>query len=288
LASSEKPITQERISEIVGLPLEELLFYPRIMMVLQEVPGIDSNSHVRDLMKQLHQVVEELESREEPVRIGTFEEMLGIHSPSLYPYPLIRQFLEHIRKRQQIRQMDALVKEAEIVIDELETAGLPVTFESVGKAIGRRQSSLYTYLPIKELVREARERSKTAREERLVEQVEATVERLRESSEPVSQTAVANAVGMSLRGLKSRPQTRAILEQVGIDYQAEKKRQREKRDLELVDRIEQAAAELRLSGTPLTQKAIAEIAGVTVGTLRYYQKAREALQQAINGKAASK
>lgn len=120
-------------------------------------------------------------------------------------------------KRAQIRE-DELLKLVKEAVHQLETSGLPVTKEAVGKIVRLSRDGFRCYSRIlafwEEVIdqrAQALEEQARLREEELLQQVRAAIKSLESCGKPVTLRAIQAMVGMSIVALKAYPQIDQLL-----------------------------------------------------------------------------
>lgn len=217
---------------------------------------------------------------------------LGLSLRDLFSTPLPPDNEEQLRhakwKARQQREQE-LVDQVRRAIEDLAANDEPVTQQSVSQRVGRSVRGLRMYPRVKtileQVVAEGKRLSReqaAQREQALVEEVEAAIERLRAAGQPVNQNAICRAVGlMTLASLKRYPRVRAILEERGTDYCHPNQIPRLKREDELVEAVQSAIHQLKVGEQAVTQEAIARTVGMSVTGLKWYPRIRLILKQVI-------
>jgi len=120
-------------------------------------------------------------------------------------------------------------------------------------------------------------KSKMQREQELLDQVQAAKESLRANGVTITVDAIAQVIGLSRKGLRSYPRVRAILDEVAAPHRNDSAK-RAQRERALAGESEKAALLLRSQGKPVTQKAIAELVGMSAQGLFRYPMVQAAVQ----------
>jgi transcriptional regulator with XRE-family HTH domain len=119
------------------------------------------------------------------------------------------------------------------------------------------------------------------REDELVRRIQLAVETLKAQGRPLLQQAVCELVGMSLTALSNYPRAKAALSWVAQEQRRDIQRQNQRREQELILRVEQAIGSLQAEGKRVTKRAIANQFGMTATGLSYYPQVEALLTQAV-------
>jgi transcriptional regulator with XRE-family HTH domain len=98
-------------------------------------------------------------------------------------------------------------------------------------------------------------------EQELIEKVQAALEALGEEDELLTQKAIAQNVGWPLRKLRSYPRVKAILDQAVAERKRRRQEHQNQIEKALVELVEAAIDQLEAANQPVSQKAIAKMAG---------------------------
>lgn len=118
-------------------------------------------------------------------------------------------------------------------------------------------------------------------EDELVRRIQLAVETLKAQGRPLLQQAVCELVGMSLTALSHYPRTKTALSWVAQEQPWDIQRQNQRREQELILRVEQAIDSLQAEGKRVTKRAIANQVGMTARRLGYYPQVEALLTQAV-------
>jgi hypothetical protein len=119
------------------------------------------------------------------------------------------------------------------------------------------------------------------REDELLLQLERALYQLVETHQPVTQTAIASIVGMSLLKLKWYPRIKIWFEQ-RASVQQNNKRERMLTEQAFLQGIEAAIQHLKACGQRLTLRAVGEYIGCNPDNLKRYPATKTLLEQHIN------
>src|SRR6266699_3170900 len=158
-----------------------------------------------------------------------------------------------------------------------------LTQTSICRAIGITIEGLKKYPRVKALLEKyivrKQKREKLLCEDELLERVEKAIRSLMKLNKNATLIAISKEVGISLSELRAYPRVKTLLEQSSSQlYSASREKWLVNEDRIIVE-VKKAIAQLDSSGLPITQKAIGEIVGIPVSTLRHYSRVYALLRQ---------
>jgi transcriptional regulator with XRE-family HTH domain len=288
-------------AEFLGTSLES---------VLEDIAAQDSQSsriHKKalpeetDLVKQVIEAIAILKSRGEPVTRQAVSRLIQLSVSYFGHYPQVVALLDQAATEifstsKQIAKLhgEMLFEQVQQVIKQLEDSQRSVTYRAIGTMVGLSGTGSKYYPRVKALVEQSVSRyrnrvlnQKQQQEEKLVEEVESSIEQFKTQGATITQTALRKSVGVPLGNLRRYPRVRALLEQYP-SQDPSKERRFVARENDLVTRIELAVEELISAGQPLTQSSICEIVGVDSSNLRQYPRARVVLLHLISQYGSSR
>jgi hypothetical protein len=118
-------------------------------------------------------------------------------------------------------------------------------------------------------------------EDELVRRIQLAVETLKAQGRPLLQQTVCELVGLSLTALRNYPGAKAALSWVAQEQRRDIPRQSQRREQELILRVEQVIDSLQAEGKRVTKSAIANQVGMTARKLSYYPQVEALLTQAV-------
>jgi hypothetical protein len=235
LISSEQPLTQSSICEIVGIDSSNLRQYPQARVVLlhlisQHSSGLPKKAlEGEELVVRVQEAIEELEARGERVTQQAVGKIVGVPPVRLRKYTQLSYLLEqmavkrrqHISKQRQLHQ-EEFVEKAKEAIQKLEGLGKPLTQRVICRMAGISAGNLDDYPEVSPLVKKAvkEDRAKHIQERRrlregeLIVQVMDAIHYLRGIGKRVTVKAIVRIVRLSVPALNYYPKVKALLEQV--------------------------------------------------------------------------
>lgn len=207
-------------------------------------------------------------------------------------YPAIRQHLNQLLVEQSIKDHPLSsyhIRESELIqrvlnaVEVLIQQGKTATQTATAEVVGMTPASLTYYPAVRTLMKEIcwedpYPRDKPDAEDTLLTLIQHARETLRAQGKPVSQAAVCRFLRKAISTLRYYPRVRLLLEQIVTDHRKERAAAVSKRELELLERVQQAIEQLRSEGCEVTQHAIRDRVGVALPTLRRFAQVRSLLQ----------
>lgn len=251
------------------------------------------------LIEQIRDAVSALESCGLPVSQRAVSRAMGMPLHHLFKYPYtkvcLQQLIEGARngsaseavaksRDMPKREKDLLVKVA-MAVQQLERAGQPISQKAVGDMVGMRLINLKAYPYIRAfLERKATEQAGRlaethSYEEGLLVAVEAAIDQLEASGQPVTRRAVGRLLGVNATNFRLYPRVKELLDRrVGI-YSPKYVQQAHEREHTLAIKVGGAIKLLEDHGQPVTQSAVSRLIGVPRAYLRRYPAVKVLFEQ---------
>ena len=243
----------------------------------------------QELVEQVRAAIADLAADDEPVTQKAICRCVGWSIKGLQRYPRVEAILKQVvaegvrlRREQAAQHEQALIEEVEAAIERLVAADQPVTQVAICRAVGRMTKvGLLRYARVRAIIeertasyRQPGQRPGLKREDELVEAVQSAIHQLKAEEQAVTQVAIAQVVGISVKGLQWYPRIRAILKQVVKDGYRPPHKVNQVREQALLVRVQEAVRQLEGRNYPTAQKEIAELAGIPLTTLKAYPAVR--------------
>ncbi len=116
-------------------------------------------------------------------------------------------------------------------------------------------------------------------EEQILRQIEEIAQQLKEQGMPVLPSTVSQRMGVSAKQLKRYPQVKTLLNRYRMEHSWAQVSGDHQREDELLKLVEQAVIQLESHGSPVTQRRICAIVGVTIRWMLAYPRVRARLLQ---------
>ena len=288
LKRRNQPVTYNAVSRILGIHHAGWTVYAQVRAFVDQ--NLDSKyldvvrkqgEREEALLPRVEEAIRQLEAQGEPVRFQAIGRILGIKPSTLKAYPRVSVLIEQkgdtsLRKRRPGRSEEEMLIKVQMTIQELTSRGQAITYTSVAREIGIGCATLKTYAQIKVLLDEhlrlyhLYERQQfSLREEALLSQVEGSIAELEALGIPVTQRAICARIGQHRSVFKQYPRVKAVIVQKASGYHALQRRAAHLAEEELLQKVEEAAANLNSLEEPVTQASIA----------RYLKKSPKVLGQ---------
>lgn len=235
LQGLEQSVTQQQISDMLGLSLHRLRLYPQVRAILDQITEEgrrlrkqQANSHELVLAEQVHQAIQQLLAQKQLLSRQAVGKVVGLTPRALARYPQIRPLLSQISKiykmngpRRTKRRERELLKQVRQIMKQLQEQGLPITQKAVSVRLGLTTTALKYYPGFRKVysqirIQNRREQHRQAQEKEAVlfEQVQATIQQLRNNGTPLTLQKISKRVRMSIAGLRRYPQIKELLQKV--------------------------------------------------------------------------
>jgi hypothetical protein len=224
-----------------------------------------------------------------PITQKAICQKVGLTLKGLKYYPEIKELIEHymtqhsyVVKRYTLRESE-LVAKIEAIIKEMRDLNLRLTQTSISRAVGLTLEGLNKYPQVKTLLEKysvrKQKREKLLCEDELLERVENAIRRLMKLNKNATLKAISKEVGISLSELRCYPRVKTLLEQNSNHLYAASREKSLVNEDRIIVEVKKAIAQLDSSGLPITRRAIGEIVGIPVSTLRHYSRVYVLLMQ---------
>jgi transcriptional regulator with XRE-family HTH domain len=283
LESLGEPITQQAISDFIGLSRTYLREYLRGTPLLQKTVKEDyyddgtRRVHWREneLVELVQATIQELQSLGEPITRKTVAQKIGMSQPGLYRYASIRELVkEYTRPSQRGQREVELVEQVQTAIKSLTSQGKPIGYQSVSQMIGVSKRILRRHLPVRTVLDETIEHASQGQYAvEVVALVQAAIERLESQGEVVSYQSVSKIVDISQWVLQRQLRVRALLEDAKEKQQSE---------VEVMARVQAALETLTFSGEPIGYQTVGKTTKLPQKVLIRYRSVRELIEENTN------
>jgi AcrR family transcriptional regulator len=300
LRSLGRPITQGAIVKIVGISAQNLRAYPRVETLIEESMLPDKRYKRRtsrdenDMLEKVELAIQGLSDCDQRVTLAAIVKTVGISKQVLKAFPKVDALLQQCNDERYLimsqqtqkrgRELTLKVKQA---IQELEAHAVPVTQSAVARLLGMSAQGLMRYIQVRELLQqyEPPEQVFSAKEERLVKEVEAAIRELEAGEQVFSVRKVCKMTGHSKEMLYNFPKVRAILLRCCEREQDLRKVRMQQREEEALGDIRVAIEQLKALGQPITGRTLSKILKKDPASLYYYPKVAALLKDEIKGKS---
>jgi DNA-binding XRE family transcriptional regulator len=231
----KQSVTQQQISDILGLSLHRLRLYPQVRAILDQITEegrrlrqYQASSHELALAEQVRQAIQQLLAQKQPLSRQAVGKIVGLTPRALARYPQIRPLLSQISEiykmngpRRTKRRERELLEQVRQIMKQLQEQGLPITQKAVSIQLGLTTTALMYYPGFRKIYSRARNKNRQEqhqkvreREAILVEQVQATIQHLRKNGIPLTLQNISKRVGISIAGLRRYSQIKELLQKV--------------------------------------------------------------------------
>jgi transcriptional regulator with XRE-family HTH domain len=299
LSQARKPITHHAVCSLLGIPSGAIVRYPQLKKFLGQFVDyalqqqIHTEEREQAFLEQVRIGVMELEDQQLPVTYKAISQKIGIRSSTWLAYAQVRAFVEQHLDSRYLRTLKEREQREEVLIprvvealNQLETAGESMTFESVGKLLGVNPTTLKTYSHVNVLIEKRksspRERGGQGRrsEEEVLSDVQRIISSLIGRGASVNYRAIAHEMGgISALTLQTYPKVRMLVDEYLQSYHLYQLQQFALREEQLLSRMEATITELEALGKPFTQSELCEMIGKSSSSLRRYPRVNALLKQ---------
>lgn len=297
LFQTRKPITQQAVSDLLGIPEGAIAKYPLLKQFLDQFADhaqqIRTEECEQALLEQVRTAVMELEELKQPVTYRAISEKIGINSDTLLTYAQVRAFVEQHLDSRYLRSLkereqreEALIPHVIEALNELETAGKPVTFTSVGMLLGISNTKLKTYPRAYVLIEQkmislgSRVRRVRGSEDEVLTDVQRSISSLIGHRERVNYETIAREMGgISAQTLKTYPKVRLLVDEYLLSDHLYQLQQFNLREEQLLSQLEVAIQDLEALGKPFSQSELCEKVGMSSKGLKRYPRVNALLKQ---------
>lgn len=268
-----QPVTQERVASVLGFSLGHLQrAYPQIMALLKQSRTLHAAQTDQMLLAQAEAAVQQLHAEHQVVTRKAVAHLLEVHVNTLSRYPQVRDYLKAVCDEEFARQKRARADQVAHALDTLQaqTHAPILTQVVICNEAGFSESAARHHPELKAMMIPLLEAQQAQQRQQLLQRVNEAVATLNQQGKKVSMPAVSRLVGRSLANLRTYPEVVEQVRQARLD-------RRDAYESQLVALIEQAVQQLETADQPLTQKAICTVIGMSPNTLRYYRRAKAAV-----------
>lgn len=268
-----QPVTQERVASVLGFSLVHLRrAYPQVMALLKQSRTLHAAQTDQMLLAQAEAAVHQLHAEHQVVTRKAVARCLGIHVNTLSRYPQVCDYLKTVCDEEFARQKNARVDKVAHALDALQAqTHAPILTQAViCNEAGFSESAARHHPELKAMMIPLLEAQQAQQRQQLLQRVNEAVTTLNQQGKKVSIPAVSRLVGRSLANLRTYPEVVEQVRQARLD-------RRDAYESQLLALIEQAVQQLETADQPLTQKAICTVIGMSPNTLRYYRRAKAAV-----------
>jgi len=296
LEQQEAPITQQAVAQMIGVGGRSIFTtYPQIRNLWAEHKAKWRRQRENELVNQVQQAIDCLKQQGKPVSQRAVSKMVGLSWTSLqrsYPtaWAVLKQQSDygsatrkngnHNQVRSTYQREDELVNQVRQAIDSLRQQGKAISQQAISKIVGLTPTGLRYYPRVKTILQAHKGKNLPQDEDELLGKVQAALISLESAGVMVSKKAVSNILGLTSGALEYYPRVRAFVAAQITEKQPEHRaKQRQRREEELVTRVQQAIELLTSGGRPVTQTAICEIVQMSSASLKRYPRVRLLLVQ---------
>lgn len=240
LQAQDQPVTPAAICRLAGIQRDALELYPQLAWAVQVC---HQDKQKRDqqcrqaVEEQVLQAIEHLKSTGDPVSQKDICSLTGLSRMVFHYYPDLRapvalEWRRYQQKQQEQRQR-ALVEKVEQAIDDLRSRGVlltrPAVCQQVGYSLNGLQAYPQVYDLLKQVAEERKNQTRRRRQERdqfLVGEVQAAIEKLQSLGKPVTHKAIGRMVNMTPGCLGQYPRVKEILDRVAAESRRARKKQK--------------------------------------------------------------
>lgn len=285
-----KPWTIRAMSMATGISVKSLNRYPQVKAFLQEKvhdahqrPNPQRLEHEETLLEKAQQAVQRLAETGEPITFQSVSLHLGMPRSSLRRYSRVTAFVQqHVdyaaaQHRRTEEREQALLKDVQTVVLDLEARQQPITYKAISKSFGLCDSTWSVSSPARAFIDQHltsryldRSLKQEEREAALLTQIEEAVHHLEHVGKPVTFLAVGKIVGSNSTTLRSYPRVRALVEE-NAHFRG---RQATRSEEEVLIEVQRAIQELVKRGQSVTYSSVARETGINHETLRTYDQAK--------------
>ncbi|HLV97697.1 MAG TPA: hypothetical protein VKT82_03375 [Ktedonobacterales bacterium] len=302
LKARDQPITQEAIGDLVQMTPAALCYYPRVHAMLQEAmqpryrerkPRNRPDEAV--VLQQVQEAMATLKAAGELITQQGIHRLVGLSLSRLRSYPQVNAILEQVaqewpltRKQQAQRSEQALVKQVEQGITQVQAQGLPLSRQAVGEMVGLSPRALDKRATVRPLLaqitqvyREEQPRRTQQREQELLQKVRQAMSRLEAAKQPITLKSIGRELGLTATALVYYEDIQLLYQQAIEEHRQAREQAALQRETALLAQVQAAVDQLQSLGKPLTLQGIKQIVGMSVAGLRAYPRIRAYLEQTV-------
>lgn len=287
LAAAGARVTRAAISRAVGESIATLQRYPGVRVLLPPSTSgpptafpLAEGASEEETLARIEAAIGYLEAEGRTTRQNAVARLLNTRVRDLAQYPHCRerlaQLVEHRRTQRIVgtqAQEQHLLMQVQTAITTLQAAGQPVTRRAISAHVGMSNRGLDHYPQVAAILKEVgalyriRPHTQSHDEHELAARVQAAIQQLQESGEPLIRSTVCHMMGMTGATLRRYPQVRAVLDQMSADARQNKARAREEEHVALIERVRQVIDDLQASGDQISLAAVSRRVGRSSASL---------------------
>jgi transcriptional regulator with XRE-family HTH domain len=267
----KKVIRPYLVAQIVGVDLQALRRYPRVLRAIEDM---SNRQREEEVVTAIMQSVTTLEERGMPVSKSAIARACGrTRFDNLRCYPRIQAILKSLKASREEEVAERVQHAIEALKKERKKITKAAVAQQSGVSYGRMMDNRQVRVIFQELATEQEEERKQ-REAQLVEEVLKSIMELQRQGKPPTLTAICGLVGMGVGVLKRIPQVKNV-----FVILRERQPSRQEREEARLSAVSSAIILLRQQGQLPTQSAIAQLVGCSPRALRSYPRVHELLRQ---------
>lgn len=272
------PVTQKQVGLGMGCTPPALRHDPAIHQVLREEAlhrKQHTPAHERALLHVTQQTIQALEAQGKRVSYRAISLRIGWTQGQIKPFfpsveTLIQEAIARYASQCQQREL-TLLAQTQQAIAAFEACGQPITQEAIACALGISPMMVGDRPALQTLVNQAKQRTQHQRRREMLAQVEALVASLTKQGTRISQTLLAERVGIERDYFRTDPELNAL-------WRACLREQRRAHAADLLGRVRSAIGQLRARHQPLTLRRIERLVGMSRMTLKRYPQIRQVFE----------
>jgi hypothetical protein len=256
----------EQISElrVATASLQDYLRYADTLSCsLLEVTDFDPTLPLliplSQVFNQVEVAIQHLEKQGQPLTRRNIRNLVGMEVVSLWDHPqMIRLLAKRPKGRIQQSQAEKIEREEEVIklveqaIEQIKARGVRVSQQRIADLVGMTRSALMVYPRVKARLEQLAERLSPLDLQRVVQD---DVEQAQALGTSLAYWSVGERIGIPKETLRSDSQIRAIIDRAQNEA-------RQRRENELVNRVEHAIEELVSQGKKVTVHKVSRLVGV--------------------------
>lgn len=208
-------------------------------------------------------------------------ELIGVAPVKLRGYPRVKALCTTGYAKSRHRQETVLLEQArQMATRALEETGQPLSQRELYRRLGWSLSKFNTHPQTKAALKQMFEQLQEQYTDRVLSQLQAAVDQLEATGQPVTKQALSLLVGVSLKKMAGMPRVNRFLHELMLDQKAEgaiKKFQQ--REQALILEIEQAMETLTQSKQPVTRTTIQQLLKRNRSSLELYPRVQLLLKE---------
>ena len=290
------PLTQQAVIQMIGVGNARIFTtYPQIRNLWAEHKARWRRQREDELVNKVQQAIDCLKQQGNRVTQTAVCEIVGLNRAGLkrhHPaaWAVWEQQSDHKPSNKKngnqntIRPMyqreDELVTKVQQAIESLKQQEKTVSQRTVSEIVGLSPIGLCYYPRVKAILQANNCQNLPQDEDELIDKIQAALISLESAGAMVSKKAVCAIIGVTPGILEYYPRVRAFVSaQITERRQEHQAKQRQRRENELVTKVQQAIELLISRGKPVTQIAVCEIVQMSSVNLKRYPRVRLLLMQ---------